>query len=61
MQDSIPNNIEQVILFQRPLDIKSMENCCNMYKMPISNMYIQLHHRTSREYIDNIKEKLCKR
>lgn len=61
MQDSIPDNIEQVILFQRPLDIKSMENCCNIYKMPISNMYIQLHHRTSREYIDNIKEKLCKK
>ena len=61
MQDSMPDNIEQVILFQRPLDIKSMENCCNIYKMPFSNMYIQLHHRTSKEYIDNIKDKLCKK
>lgn len=61
MQKSMPENIEQVILFQRPIDIKSMEKCCNIYKMPISNMYIQLHHRTTREYINNIKEKLCKK
>ena len=57
MQKSIPENIEQVILFQRPIDIELMEKCCNIYKMPISNMYIQLHHRTTKEYIDNIKEK----
>jgi phosphoribosylanthranilate isomerase len=61
MQKSMQKNIEQVILFQRPIDIKLMEKCCNIYKMPISNMYIQLHHRTTREYIDNIKEKLCKK
>ena len=61
MQKSIPENIEQVILFQRPIDIELMEKCCNIYKMPISNMYIQLHHRTTKEYIDNIKEKLCKK
>jgi phosphoribosylanthranilate isomerase len=61
MQKSMPKNIEQVILFQRPIDIKAMEKCCNIYKMPISNMYIQLHHRTTKEYIDNIKEKLCKK
>lgn len=61
MQKSMPKNIDQVILFQRPIDIKSMEKCCNIYKMPISNMYIQLHHRTTREYINNIKEKLCKK
>ena len=39
------------------IDIESMEKCCNIYNIPMSNMYIQLHHRTTREYIDNIKEK----
>ena len=60
MQKNIPENMQQVILFQRTIDIKLMEECCNIYKMPINNMYIQLHHRTTKEYINNIKEKLCK-
>lgn len=61
MQKYISDNIEQAILFQRPISIELMKECCKIYNMPIDKIYIQLHHRTNKRYINLIKKKMCKR
>lgn len=60
MQKYIPSNLKQAILFEKPIDISKMIKTCKLYKVPQDNMYIQLHHRTTQKYIEEIKEKLCK-
>ena len=60
MQNVIPLNMKQAILFERPLNIEEMCKTCKMYRMPKNDFYIQLQHRTDEKYITNIKERLCK-
>lgn len=60
MQKHIPNNITQAILFQRPLSVKNMKKCIELYNMPQNNLFIQLHYRVNNDEIRNIKNKICK-
>ena len=56
----IPSNIIPVILFQREMEYKKIIECCKIYNLNIKNMYIQLHHRITENYIQNIKKEVCK-
>lgn len=60
MQKYLTDEIKQVILFQRETEITIMKKCCEIYGMKTDNIYIQLHHRTSKKYIENVKRNLCK-
>lgn len=60
MQKYIPSNIIPVILFQREMECKKIIECCEIYDLNIKNMYIQLHHRITENYIENIKKEVCK-
>lgn len=60
MQKYIPKTIKQAILFQQPININLMKECCKLYNMPLSEIYIQLHHRTNKEYIEIIKKEVTK-
>lgn len=60
MQREMPKGISQAILFQQPIGVELMKKSCEIYSIPINNTYIQLHHRTTAEYINEIKNKLCK-
>lgn len=60
MQKYIPSNIIPVILFQREMECKKIIECCEIYDLNIQNMYIQLHHRITENYIENIKKEVCK-
>lgn len=60
MQKYIPSNIIPVILFQREMECKKIIECCEIYNLNIKNMYIQLHHRLTENYIENIKKEVCK-
>ena len=56
----IPSNIIPVILFQREMEYKKIIECCKIYNLNIKNMYIQLQHRITENYIQNIKKEVCK-
>lgn len=58
IQKYIPDSIKQAVLFERPLSIENMIESCNMYNLPKDKIYIQLQHRTDKEYIQTIKENL---
>lgn len=60
MQKHIPNNITQAILFQRPLSVKNMKKCIELYNMPQNNLFIQLHYRVNNDEIRDIKNKISK-
>lgn len=60
MQKHIPNNITQVILFQRPLSVENMKKCIELYNMPQKDLFIQLHYRINNQEIKDIKNKICK-
>lgn len=60
MQKYMPNNITQVILFQRALSTNRMKKCIELYNIPQDKCYIQLHYRINNEEINNIKNKVCK-
>ncbi len=60
MQKYIPNNITQVILFQRQLSVKNMKKCIELYNMPKNNLFIQLHYRVNNDEIRDIKNKISK-
>lgn len=60
MQKYIPNNITQAILFQRPLSVKNMKKCIELYNMPQNNLFIQLHYRVNNDEIRDIKNKISK-
>lgn len=60
MQKHIPNNITQVILFQRPLSVENMKKCIELYNMPKNDLFIQLHYRVNNDEIKSIKNRICK-
>lgn len=60
MQKYVPNNIKTAILFQRPIEIHSILECCKIYNLNMENTYIQLHHRTTKKYVNKIKDNVCK-
>ncbi len=59
MQQYIPENLKQAVLFERPLKIENMQEVCKLYNISQKNLYIQLQHRTDKKYINDIKEKVC--
>ena len=61
IQNYIPDYIKQAVLFERPLSIDNMIKSCDMYNLPKEKIYIQLQHRTNREYIQTIKSNLSKK
>ncbi len=60
VQRIIPSNMKQAILFERALSIKNMIKTCEKYELPKEKIYIQLQHRTDKNYIEKIKENLSK-
>lgn len=57
IQNYIPKNLKQAILFERELPIKNMIDTCKMYNIK-NDIYIQLQHRTEKTYIEKVKKEV---
>ena len=53
--------MKQAILFERALSIENMMKTCEKYELPKEKIYIQLQHRTDKNYIEKIKKNLSEK
>ncbi|MFA4994861.1 MAG: hypothetical protein WC521_06120 [Bdellovibrionales bacterium] len=55
MQQVIPKNMRQAILFEEQIEPSLMKKCCDLYGMNSKNVYMQLQYRTTPAHIEEVK------
>jgi hypoxanthine phosphoribosyltransferase/phosphoribosylanthranilate isomerase len=56
MQNYIPKNLKQALIFENETSLIIIKKSIHAYGMNPKNIFIQLHHRTNKKYIEIIKQ-----
>lgn len=61
IQRCIPKEMKQAIVFEQAIIPELMIECCEIYNMPRNQIFVQLQHRTNKNYINTLKNRVCKK